>query len=63
MLTASYLCIPLPSQRTMTDQEWQQTIPLDAPWVIVTGSHESCKPYTDGMDNYPMPACTMRDGY
>ena len=59
MLTASYLCIPYDNERTISKLEWEESIPLDAPNVIVIGSHERYEfQTTDGFT--PLPCCIER---
>lgn len=38
MLTASYMQVPFPPYRTISEEEWKQSIPLDAPNVIPAGA-------------------------
>jgi hypothetical protein len=40
MITASFMCIPTAARRRVSEQEWAESCPLDAPMVLCAGSHQ-----------------------
>ena len=60
MLTASYVCVPPYQLRTFTAEEWEQSIPLDAPSVIPAGYWIRYK-YANLEGFCPLPECVSRE--
>ena len=61
MLTSSYLCIPYPSERQISEQEWNDSIPLDAPRVIPSGSFIQYENPNEPGAFIPLPGCVSRE--
>ena len=60
MITASYMQVPLESFRIVSKEEWEESIPLDAPDCIPSGSRYK---YVSKDGEYVWPLSTSVERY